>query len=158
MLSDFDASMARPDSALAAAGAFCAGAATLISSVLIVIFWAAPAHAFRHWYEVPKAVATICMFIPAGIFGLVCGVLGSSYLLLRTRSLNFGIRLLAEAAFFGTLLASLFPVFFGLMGRGPKGDWLNWRGFVFSAAVGCCTALLYAAVFRNSLRREKPAS
>ena len=142
---------------LAAAGAFCAGAATLISSVLIVVFWAVPAHGFRHWYDAPEAVAAICVFtfIPAGIFGLVCGVLGSSYLLLRTRSLNFGIRLLAETAFFGTLLASLFPLFYALIGWGQIGDW---KDFVFSAAVGCCTALLYAAVFRNSLRREKPAS
>ena len=136
---------ARPATALSA-GAFCAGAATLISSVLIVVFWAAPAHAFGHWYEAAKAVAVMCLFtfIPAGTFGFLCGVLG--------------IRLIAETAFFGILLASLFPLFHALMGWGPKGDWLDWKGFVFSAAVGCSTALWYAAIFRNSLRREKSVS
>jgi hypothetical protein len=114
--------MARPETALAAACAFCAGAATLISSVLAVVFWAAPGHALRHWYEAPEAVAVMCLFtfFPAGIFGFVCGFLGSSYLLLRTRSHTFGIRLLAEAAFFGILFGSLFPLFHALMGWGPK--------------------------------------
>jgi hypothetical protein len=150
---------AKPTTALAA-GVFCAGTATLISSVLIVVFWAAPAHAFERWYEAPEAVAIMCLFtfIPAGTFGFLCGVLGSSYLLLRIRSVTFGMRLLGEVAFLGILLASLFPLFHALMGWGPKGDWLNWKGFAFSAAVGCSTALLYAAVFRNSLRRESSVS
>ena len=149
----------KPANALAA-GAFCAGAATLISSVLIVVFWVAPAHAFGHWYEAPKAVAMMCLFtvIPAGAFGFLCGVLGRSYLLLRIRFVASGMRLLAEAAFFGILLGSLFPLFHALMGWGPRGDWLNWKGLVFSAAVGCSTALLYAAIFRNSLRRESSVS
>jgi len=150
---------ARPATALAA-GAFCAGAATLISSVLIVVFWAAPARAFGHWYEAPKAIAIMCLFtfIPAGAFGFICGVLGRSYLLVRMHSVAFGIRLLVEAAFVGILLASLFPLLHALMGWGPKGEWLKWKGFVFSATVGCLTALLYAAIFRNSLRREKSLS
>lgn len=150
---------ARPATVLAS-GAFCACAATLISAALIIAFWAAPAHAFGHWYRAPKGVAIMCLFtfIPAGTFGFFCGMLGRSYLLLRIRSAAFGIRLLAEVAFFGILLASLFPLFYALMGRGPKGDWLNWKGFAFSSAVGCSTALLYTAIFRNSLRREISAS
>ena len=98
----------------------------------------------------------MCLFtlIPAGTFGFLCGLLGRSYLLFRMRSIAFGIRLLAEAALFGILLASLFPLFHQLMGWGPKGDWLYWKNFVFSAAVGCATALLYTAAFRNSLRKS----
>jgi len=143
-----------------AAGAFCASVATLISSILIVMLWAAPAHALKHWYDAPQAVAVMCLFtlIPAGTFGFACGVFGRSYLLLRSRFVGFGMRLLVEAAFFGILLASLFPLFHALIGWGPKGDWLNWRGFVFSAAVGCTTSLLYVAIFRNSLRRENSLS
>lgn len=150
--------MARAATALAA-GVFCAATATVISSVLVVVFWVAPARAFQHWYEAPQAVAVMCLFtfIPAGAFGFICGVVGNLYLLLRIRSVTFGKRLLAEAACFGIFLASLFPLFSALMGW-EKGDWLNWKGFVFSAAVGCSTALLYAAIFGDSLGREKSIS
>lgn len=151
--------MARAATALAA-GIFCAATATVISSVLVVVFWVAPTRAIQHWYEAPQAVAVMCLFtlIPAGAFGFVCGVLGNLYLLLRIRSVTFGKRLLAEAAGFGISLASLFPLFSALMGWGSKGDWLNWKGFVFSAAVGCSTALLYTATFGASLKRERLVS
>ena len=38
------------------AGVFCACAATLLSSLWIVLFWAAPAHAFHRWYELPMGI------------------------------------------------------------------------------------------------------
>ena len=141
------------------AGAFCTFAATAISSVLLVVFWAVPAHAINHWYEVPRLVAIMCLyaFIPAGMFGFLCGILGRSYLLIRTRPAAAGI-LLLETSVVGGFLGSLFPLLFLAMRWEPRGDWLSWKGFVFSAAVGFFTALSYAVVFRESLNRERSVS
>lgn len=129
-----------------------------ISSLLLVVFWAVPAHAVNHLYEIPKLVVIMCLytFMPAGMFGFLCGVLGRSYLLLRTRPAASGIRLL-ETSFVGGLLGSLFPLFFLAMKWEPKSDWLSWKGFVFSTAVGFFTALAYGLVFPKSLNREGSA-
>jgi hypothetical protein len=137
------------------AGAFCACSATLIASVLIVLLWAAPAHAFAHWYQVPQGIVMMCLytFIPAGGFGFLCGVLGSIYLGLRVRRITSRGRLLAESAVIGALLSALFPLFYLAMGWG-RPDWQEGRAILFCMAVGCPTSILYAGIFGESLLNE----
>jgi hypothetical protein len=135
------------------AGVFCACAATLLSSLWIVLFWAAPAHAFHRWYELPMGIFVISLTtcVPAGAFGFVCGVLGRLYLVLRSPHITSTVRLLAESAVTGTLLSAFFPLFLLLMRWGPTEDWLKWKGMLFSIAVGCPVSILYAAFFHKSL-------
>lgn len=142
------------------AGMFCACAATLISAILTVFFWAAPAHALGHWYQAPKAILVICLFtsVPAGLFGFLCGVLGDQYLRYRSKHFSSRSRLLAEAAALGLLLSAGFPLFHKLMRWEPAGDFQDWRSLAFGAAVGVPVAVLYAAVFRRSLAPQLWAS
>jgi len=142
------------------AGVFCAFAATVVSSTLVVLFWAAPAHAFAHWYQVPHGIVMMCLytFIPAGGFGFLCAILGSLYLVFRVPHITSRARLLAESAVIGALLSALFPLGLLAVGWGPVRDWLNWRAILFCIAVGCPVSILYAAIFRRSLLDEGPAS
>ena len=142
------------------AGVFCACAATLLSSLWVVLFWAAPAHAFHHWYEVLTGVVAMCgvTFIPVGTFGFACGVLGRLYLFLRSPHITSAVRLLAESAIIGTLLSAFFPLFLLLMRWGPTADWFEWKAILFSLAVGCPVSILYAAVFHKSLLGSSSAS
>ena len=140
------------------AGAFCASAATLISSVLVVVFWMGPAYAFHPWYEAPIDVVIVCLYtvIPAGLFGFVSGSLGGLYLIARGQRTNSSVRLLVEAAVVGTLLSTLFPLFSFVMGFGTVGNGIDWKAISFSVAVGCPVSLLCAAIFRASFLGERP--
>jgi hypothetical protein len=141
------------------AGVFCACAATLISSVLVVLFWFAPARAFDHWYQAPGAIVMMCLYtsIPAGAFGFLCGILGGLYLVFRAPHIASRVRLLAEASVIGALLGTLFPLFVLAVGAEPRGSWLDWKNVLFSVAVGCSVSILYAAIFSKSLLGERSA-
>jgi hypothetical protein len=142
---------------LLTAGIFCGCAATLISSVWVVLFWAVPARAFNHWYEAPRAIGVTSLYaaIPAGAFGFLCGIVGSLYLGFRGRNIASGPRLLVESAVMGARLSVLFPLCLRALGWGS--DWLNVKAFLFCVAVGCPVSILYAALFRKSILAERPA-
>jgi len=145
--------MTEKPATLLTAGVFCAFAATLISSTLIVCFWAVPAHAVDHWYHIPHGILMMCLytFIPAGGVGFLCGVLGSLYLVLRARRITSRLQLLVESAVIGALLSALFPLFHLVMRWGPTGDWLDRKAILFCVAVGCPVSIFYAAIFRMPL-------
>jgi len=139
------------------AGVFCAFAATLISALwmVVILLWLAEPNALQHWYDVPIGVADLCrgMWVPAGGFGFLCGVLGRLYLSLRPAHITSKAHLFAESAFVGALLSTCFPLFMLIVMGGrflPLGGWVNWRIILFSIAVGSPVSILYAGVFHHS--------
>lgn len=144
------------------AGVFCAGAATLISALwlVVVLLWAsAPFDPILHWYEtpiwyqVPMAVLSMsrATCVPAGLFGFVSGVFGRLYLRFRSRDITSRTHLTAESAVVGSVLSACFPLFLLPTRRVPVADLVNWKVILFSVAVGCPVFILYAVFFHKSL-------
>jgi hypothetical protein len=80
------------------AGIFCACAATLISTLWVVLFLVVPAHAvhdLRGFLSVVFSILFIAL-VPACPFGFGCGVICRLYLLVRSAHIATTVRLISE--------------------------------------------------------------
>jgi hypothetical protein len=71
-------------------------------------------------------------FVPAGLFGFLCGVAGRLYLMIRLPHITTTRRLIAECVVVGVLLSLCFPLFLRLMNWGDAQDWTIVKGALFS--------------------------
>ena len=141
------------------AGIFCACAATLISTLWVILFVVVPAHAvhdLKGFLRVAFEILFIAL-VPACPFGFVCGVITRSYLLVRSAHIATTVRLISECGSIGVLFSLCFSLFLRLLEWGPEG-WTNWKGTLFIVSVGCPVSLLYAIVYRKGLLRRTSSS
>jgi len=89
------------------AGIFCACAATLISTLWVVLFLVVPAHAVQGFKGFLSAAFSILFFalVPAGLFGFVCGVISRLYLLVRSAHIATTVGLVSECGIIGVLFS-----------------------------------------------------
>jgi hypothetical protein len=141
------------------AGIFCACAATLISTLWVVLFWVVPAPEVHHLKGLHIfAFATLFIaLVPACLFGFVCGVVNRLYLLIRSAHIATTVRLISECGMIGVLFSLCFSLFFRLLGSGPV-EWINLKGTLFIVSVGCPVSILYAILYRRDLLRRSSSS
>ena len=141
------------------AGIFCACAATLISTLWVVLFLVVPAHAVHDLKGFLSAVFSIFFFalVPACPFGFVCGVITRLCLLVRSAHIATTVRLISECGIIGVLYSLCFSLFLRLLGWGPK-EWTNLKGILFIVSVGCPVSILYAILYRRDLLRQSSSS
>ena len=133
------------------AGVFCGCVATLISTALVAMLADVPAHAF-HWSQLLIGAVWVLAiaFVPAGLFGFLCGVAGRLYLMIRLPHITTTRRLIAECVVVGVLLSLCFPLFLRLMNWGDAQDWTIVKGTLFCVSVGFLVSILYATVYRRN--------
>jgi hypothetical protein len=139
--------------AVSMAGIFCACAATLISTLWVVLFLVVPAHAvhdLKGFLRVAFSILFIAL-VPAAPFGFVCGVIVRLYLLVRSAHIATTVRLISECGIIGVLFSLCFSLFLRLLGWGPEA-WTNLNGILFIVSVGCPVSILYAILYRRGLR------
>ena len=137
------------------AGIFCAGAATLISTLWVVLFLVVPAHAvhdLKGFVGVAFSIFFIAL-VPACPFGFVCGVICRLYLLVRSADIAMTVRLISECGIIGVLFSLCFSLFLRLLAWGPV-EWTNLKGILFIVSVGCPVSILYAILYRRHLLRR----
>jgi len=141
------------------AGIFCACAATLISTLWVVLFLVVPAHAVQGFKGFLSAAFSILFFalVPAGLFGFVCGVISRLYLLVRSAHIATTVGLVSECGIIGVLFSLCFSLFLRLLAWGPE-EWTNLKGTLFCVSVGCPVSILYAIVDRRDLLRRSSSS
>jgi len=141
------------------AGIFCACAATLISTLWVVLFWVVPApevHDLKGFLIFAFATLFTAL-VPAGLCGFVCGVINRLYLVIRSAHIATTARLISECGMIGVLFSLCFSLFLRLLGWGPE-EWTNLKGILFSISVGCPVSILYAILYRRDfLRRSSPS-
>ena len=95
------------------AGIFCGCVATLISTLWVVLFWVVPAHAVHDLKALLSVAFSILFFafVPAGLFGFVCGVIGRLYLLVRSAHIATTVCLISGCGIIGVLFSLCFPLF-----------------------------------------------
>jgi hypothetical protein len=141
------------------AGIFCACAATLISTLWVVLFWVVLAHAVHDFKGFLSVAFSILFFalVPACLFGFVFGVISRLYLLVRSGHIATTVRLISECGIIGVLYSLCFSLFLRLLGWGPE-EWTNLKGILFSVSVGCPVSILYAILYRRDLLRRSSSS
>ena len=141
------------------AGIFCACAAPLISTLWVVLFLVVPAHAVHDLKGFLSVAFSILFFafVPACLFGFVCGVISRLYLLVRSAHIATTVRLISECGIIGVLFSLCFSLFLRLLGWGPE-EWTNLKGILFSVSVGCPVSILYAILYRRDLLRRSSSS
>ena len=141
------------------AGIFCACAATLISTLWVVLFVVVPAHAVHDfkWFLIAALSIFFIALVPACPFGFVCGVINRLYLLVRSAHIATTVRLISECGIIGVLFSLCFSLFLRLLGWGPV-EWTNLKGILFTVSVGCPVSILYAILYRMDLLRRSSSS
>lgn len=137
------------------AGIFCACAATLISTLWVVLFWVVPApevHDLKGFLIFAFATLFIAL-VPACLFGFVSGVITRLYLMVRSAHIATTVRLISECGIIGVLFSLCFSLFIRLLGWGPV-EWTNLKGVLFCVSVGCPVSILYAILYRKDLLRR----
>jgi hypothetical protein len=131
------------------AGIFCACAATLISTLWVVLFLVVPVHAVHDLKGFLSVVFSILFFalVPAGLFGFVCGVIVRLYLMVRSTHIATTVRLISECGIIGVLFSLCFSLFLRLLGWGPV-EWTNLKGILFIVSVGCPVSILYGILYQ----------
>ena len=141
------------------AGIFCACAATLISTLWVVLFLVVPAHAVHDLKGFLSVAFSIFFFalVPACPFGFVCGVICRLYLLVRSADIATTVHLISECGVIGVLYSLCFSLFLRLLGWGPK-EWTNLKGILFIVSVGCPLSILCAILYRRHLLLRSSSS
>jgi len=139
-------------------GFFCAFVATGVSATFVVALSLLRGGGLR---DVPAALAALPVVaiyaaIPAASFGFVCGILGGFWLLSRNGRFGSRARMYTESILFGAFLSLWFPMLHAAISKTGDG-WFDLAECLFSASVGCATAILCASAYGSPVSRNAAA-